>query len=116
MSNTTLQDILEPLANQLATIQNQISHLQGEETHLKEQIRKLVPGIDTYAAGGLTVVVAVNKRFDQKLAAKAIPAHLIPLVSETTSVVVYDKTKISVLCPTEYDACFSVFDTKVSLR
>ena len=73
-----------------------------------------MPGPDTYTAGNLTVVISTNRRWDSKKAAKVIPAELLPLVSVTTTVV--DKTKVSVLCPGQYDACFVDYDNVVKLR
>ena len=112
--NTTLANQLAPLAADLADIQDKIATLQLEEASLKRKIRESVPGPDTYTAGNLTVIISTNRRWDSKKAAKVIPAELLPLVSVTTTVV--DKTKVSVLCPAQYDACFVDYDNVVKLR
>jgi len=112
--NTTLADQLAPLAGELANIQDKIATLQLEEASLKRKIRETVPGPDTYTAGGLVVIVSTNRRWDTKLASKVIPAELLALVSVTTTTV--DKTKVSVLCPAQYDACFVTYDNVVKLR
>lgn len=110
----TLEQQLTPLAAQLADIQERISGLQENEAGLKTAIRVLLPGADSYAAGGLTVVVSVNRRFDPKKAALVIPAELLPLVSVVTSVV--NKGKVEVLCPGAYQDCFTEYDNKIALK
>lgn len=112
--NSTLQDTLAPLAAQLVDIADKIALLQLEEAALKSKIRESVPGPDQYMAGGLTVVVSTNRRFNPVLAATVIPADLLPIVSVTTSVV--DKKKVEVLCPDQYDACFVNYDLKITLK
>lgn len=115
MTSITLEQALTPLAVELAGVQDRIEHLKLDEAALKEQIRALATTPDTYAAGGLTILVSTNRRFDQKLAAKNIPAHLVPLVTYK-SAPVFDKVKVSVLAPAVYDDCFAVYETKISLR
>jgi hypothetical protein len=112
--NTTLTDQLEPLAGELANIQDNIAGLQLSEAALKSKIRELVPGPDAYAAGNLTVVVSSNRRFDQKKALAAIPADLIPLVSEQTWVV--DRKRVEVLVPDKLADCFTDFDYRIALK
>jgi hypothetical protein len=113
-ANTTLADQLAPLAGELATIQDQIATLQLVEAALKSKIRDTCPGPDSYAAGNLTVVVSSNRRFNPERAAQVIAPDLLPLVSVITSVI--DKTKVSVLCPDQFDACFTEYDLKVALK
>jgi len=113
--NTTLASELAPLASELADIQDKIATLQLEEATLKRKIRESVPGPDSYTAGGLTVVVSTNRRFDAKLAAAVIAPDLLPLVSVTTSVV--DKERVKVLCtPDVLEACYVTYDNVVKLR
>ena len=112
--NITLQDDLTPLAAELAGVQDTIAHFQLTEAALKTKIRELVAGPDSYAAGGLTVVVSANRRFNPAKAALVIPAELLPLVSVATSVV--DKKKVEVLCPAHFDDCFIEHDLIVKLK
>ena len=112
--NSTLDQQLAPLAAKLADIADQIASLQLEEAAIKTQIRDSVDGPDRYAAGNLTVVVSTNRRFDQRKALAAIPADLIPLVSEQTWVV--DRKRVEVLCPDQLAGCFTDFDYRVSLK
>jgi len=112
--NTTLTDQLEPLAGELANIQDQIATLQLEEASLKRKIRESVPDPDTYAAGNINVIVSTNRRFNPELAKQIIASDLLPLVSVTTSVV--DKERVKVLCPDQFDACFTEYNLKVALK
>lgn len=112
--NTTLADQLEPLAGELANIQDNIATLQLEEAALKRKIRESVPGPDTYAAGGINIIVSSNRKFNPQLAATIIASDLLPLVSVTTSVV--DKERVKVLCPDQYEDCFTEYDLKIALK
>ncbi len=76
---TELTDTLAPLASRLATILETKAALEVEERDVKAQIRALVPGPDTYAAGGYTLSVSPNRRFDPALAARIVPDTLLEL-------------------------------------
>ena len=69
----TLEDALAPLAARLAHIAEQRRPLDEEETAIKEQIKRIVPGPDRYAAGTLTITVSPNRRFDPVLAGTTLP-------------------------------------------
>lgn len=113
--NENLNNQLTPLAADLADIQDQIATLQLTETALKSKIRESVTGPDTYAAGGLTIVISTNRRFDPKLAATIIAPELLPLVSVTTSVV--DKDRVKVLCGDDVlEQCYIEHDYRVALK
>jgi hypothetical protein len=114
-ANTTLDNILQPLATALADIADKIATLQLEEAALKSKIRETVPGPDSYAAGNLTVTVSSNRRFDQKKALAAIPEDLIPLVSERTWVV--DRKRVEVICDgATLQNCFTEFDYRIAIK
>lgn len=109
---------LEQLAGQLATIQEQAENLRQREEAIKALIRSHpdVHGPDTYAAGRLTVLVQPNHRFDQRLAEKAIPEHLLPLVTVEKTVKTIDKKRVEVLAPDHLEACMATYEDKVALR
>lgn len=113
----TLEETLTPLAADLATIQDHIDKLRLEEARIKEQIRSLVKNApDTYQAGALVVVVQANRRFSAELAAKAIPADILPLVSKPT----IDAAKVKALnevTPRDwFNDCFQDYQAIVKLR
>lgn len=106
---------LAAFAADLAQVQDNIRHLQEAESDLKAQIRKLA-GPGTYTAGGLQVVISTNRRFDPKLAAKAIPAETIPLVSKSVIDPAKAKALNEITHPDWYAQCFTEFEMRVSLK
>jgi hypothetical protein len=68
-----LEQQLAPLAQRLATLQDAKAKLTEQEDAVKAQIRDLVPGPDTYAAGELQVQVQTNGRLDTKAIAEKYP-------------------------------------------
>lgn len=75
----TLENQLQPLASRLAAILEDKAALEAEEKDIKAQIRALVPGPDTYAAGGYVLSVSPNRRFDTATAERILPAELLDL-------------------------------------
>ena len=114
--NITLQDDLTPLAAELATVQDTIAHFQLTEASLKTKIRELTAtsGPDKYAAGGLTVVISNNSRYDAKLAMTLVGEHLWPLVVENVATV--NKDKLKVLRPDLFALAQTYGDARVSLK
>jgi hypothetical protein len=109
---------LEQLAVQLAHAQEVAEQANQHVERIKAAIRQHpdVHGPDTYAAGPLTVLVQQNHRFDQRLAEKAIPEHLLPLVTVEKVTRTIDKKKVEVLAPDYLEACTATFEDKVVLR
>ena len=64
---------LAPIAAELATILADKAALEERERELKAQIRSMVPGPDTYAAGNVDLTITANRRFDPKRALPLIP-------------------------------------------
>jgi len=110
----TLEQRLAPLATQLADVQAAIADLTEREKGLKAAIRDLVPGSDSYAAAGLTVVVSTNNRFDAAKALPLIPDALRPLVVETVETV--NKDRLKALAPAIFEQAQNVGDYRISLR
>lgn len=109
---------LEQLASQLVTVQEQAENLRQREDAIKAAIRQHpdVHGVADYAAGNLTISVQPNHRFDQKLAEKAIPAHLLPLVTIEKTTKTIDRKRVEVLAPDHLDACIATYDPKVVIK
>lgn len=109
---------LEQLASQLVTIQEQAENLRQREDAIKALIRQHpeVHGVDDYAAGNLTISLQPNHRFDQKLAEKAIPEHLLPLVTVEKVTRTIDRKRVEVLAPDHLEACIATYDDKVVIR
>jgi hypothetical protein len=109
---------LANLASQLATEQDEAERLSQRIDALKDAIRNHpdVHGPDAYAAGDLTVLVQPNHRFDQALAEKAIPDHLLPLVTVEKVTRTIDRKKVEVLAPDHLEACIATYADKVVLR
>jgi hypothetical protein len=110
----TLTERLTPLVAELTTIAEQKADLDARERGIKAQIRGLVPGADTYDAGGVTVVVSHNRRFNEKRALPLIPEALVPVVTYPETRI--DKDKLKALLPDVYDAAQDVYDDRVSVK
>lgn len=111
---TTLADRLAPLAAELARLAADKADIEAREKEIKAQIRDLVDGPDTYAAGDLSVVVSPNRRFDPKLAERTLPPELLDLcrISKVDSAAARE-----VLPPALYAQCMvDVGDYRVSLK
>mgnify|MGYP003414517049 FL=1 len=102
---TDLTDTLAPIATRLAQILEDKAALEAEERALKAQIRDLVPGPDTYAAGGYTLAISTNRRFDPDLAARVIPTELLELCKIAK---VDSAAAKAVLPPALYTQCMKV--------
>lgn len=109
---------LEQLAAQLAHAQEVAEQANQRVELIKANIRQHpdVHGPDTYAAGGLTVVVQPNHRFDQRLAEKAIPEHLLPLVTVEKVTRTIDRKRVEVLAPDYLEACTATYDDKIVIK
>lgn len=109
---------LEQLASRLVIIQEQAEHLAQREAAIKDAIRNHpdVHGQDDYAAGNLTISIQANHRFDQRLAEKAIPAHLLPLVTVEKVTKTIDRKRVEVLAPDYLEACIASYDDKVVVK
>lgn len=114
MTTDTLADRLTPLAAQLADILDKKAQLEQAERIIKAQIRDLVDGPDTYAAGNLRVIVSSNRRFNQAKALPLIPAALAPVVTHLETVI--DKDKFKALAPDLYEQACDSGDDRISLR
>lgn len=104
MTNTTLQDTLTPLAGQLAEVLAAKAVLEEDERTIKAQIRKLVPGPDTYQAGDVAITVGVNRRFDPKTATRLLPPDMLALCQVLKVDSAQAKT---VLPPAIYEKCMA---------
>src|SRR5215216_6221803 len=91
---------LQQLAVQLVDAQNLLYEAQTHVDDIKAAIRDhpdvTSGGHGTYHAGNLTLHVQPNTRFDQNLAAKAIPPELLPLVTVKKVVETVDRKKVEV--------------------
>jgi hypothetical protein len=105
---------LTSLAAQLAGILDQKNSLEEHEKRLKARIRELVPGPDRYAAGGITVVVSTNNRFNPDKALPLIPEAFLPIVTHLETVV--DKEKLKALLPDVYDEAQTIGEYKIGLK
>lgn len=114
MTDTLTTDTLATIAARLATVLAQKTELEQHEAALKHQIRNLVDGPDTYAAGDLTIVVSTNRRFDPAKALDLIPPELAPLVTHTETIV--DRDKVKALLPDIFEQAQTSGDYRVSLR
>lgn len=110
----TLSDTLAPIAAELATVLADKADLEERERELKAQIRQLVPGPDSYAAGGVNLTVQTNRRFDPKRALPLIPEAVLPLVTYPETVV--DKDKLKALLPDVFAAAQVDGDYRVSVK
>jgi len=113
-TNPALTDQLTNLAAQLAGILNQKAGLEEHEKRIKSQIRELVPGPDNYAAGGVTITVQTNRRFNASKALPLIPEQLLPVVTHQETVV--DKDKLKALLPDVFEAAQDNGDYKIGLK
>ena len=100
----TLSDRLAPLAARLADTLAHKAELEQTEKDIKAQIRALVPGPDTYDAGGVTLAISTNRRFDPTVAERVLPVELLDLcrVAKVDSAAARE-----VLPPALYEACMS---------
>lgn len=114
MTNTTLENILAPLAADLAEVQDRIAALQLAEAALKSKIRELVPGPDAYQAGNLVVAISTNNRFDPKKALTLIPDELRPIVVENVPTV--NKDRLKALAPDIFAAAQTSGEYRISLK
>lgn len=109
-----LTDILGPLVAELTRIAEARAELDAREKDVKAQIRQTVPGPDTYDAAGLTLVVATNRRFNEKKALAQIPEALVPVITYPETRV--DKEKLRVLLPDVYEAAQDVYDDRIQVK
>jgi hypothetical protein len=112
--SNTLTAQLTALAAQLAGILDQKNSLEEHEKRIKTQIRELVPGPDSYDAGGITISVSTNNRFSPEKALPLIPAELLPMVSTTQTVV--DKDRLRVLLPDVFAQAQTVGEYRIGLK
>ena len=110
----TLSDTLAPIAAELATILADKAALEERERELKAQIRSMVPGPDTYAAGNVDLTITANRRFDPKRALPLIPESVKALVTYPETVI--DKDKLRVLLPEVYAAAQVEGDYRVAIK
>lgn len=110
-----MNDQLTSLASQLADVQERLEALAAQEAQIKAAIREATAttGPDRYSCGDLTVVVATNRRFNERKALPLIPENLIPLVTYPKTCI--DKDKLKVLCPDVYEQATDNHDNRVSL-
>lgn len=80
----TLADTLAPLATELAELAAQRKAIDEREKAIKAQIRQLVPGPDTYAAGDATITVSANRRLALDKIAGDYPATEHPYLYDLT--------------------------------
>lgn len=109
-----LSEILGPLVAELTSIAEAKADLDAREKDVKAQIRAHVPGPDTYDAAGLTLVVATNRRFNEKKALAQIPEEILPVVTYPETRV--DKDKLRALLPDVYEAAQDVYDDRVQVK
>jgi hypothetical protein len=112
--NHDLTTLLTGLAAQLAGILDQKNSLEEHERRIKSQIRELVPGPDSYDAGGLTVTISTNNRFSPDKALPLIPVEFLPIVTRTETVV--DKDKLKALLPHIFEQAQTAGDYRVGLK
>jgi hypothetical protein len=112
--SSTLTTQLTSLAAQLAGILDQKNSLEEHEKRIKTTIRELVPGPDSYDAGGITISVSTNNRFNPEKALPLIPPELLPMVSTTQTVV--DKDRLRVLLPDVFNAAQTVGEYRIGLK
>lgn len=114
----TIHTPLDVLVADLVDAQANLEKAQADIDAIKDAIRHhpQVHGPDMYKAGNLTLFIQPNTRFDQNLAAKAIPAELLPLVSIEKTVITIDRKKVEVLTPNLLEACIAHYDDKVIVK
>jgi len=109
-----LEDKLTGLAARYTDLTAQRAVIDEELEEIKAAIRDLTPGPDLYAAGDHTVVVAANRRFDEKRALALLPDAVAPLVTYPETRV--DKDKLKALAPEVFEQAQVVFAERVSVK
>lgn len=80
--DATLQDYLDPIANELATVQADIKKAQQREKELKDELRAYLEdlGPGEYAAGPETIRVTIAHTLDAKAVERDYPAGAFPFL------------------------------------
>ena len=111
---STPSEQLAELAMADVDLAERIDALSQERAKIRTKILELTPGPDTYAAGSLTVVRTVNRRFDAKKALTQIPVGR--LAEVTTPSVEVDRDRLRVLMPDIYEAAWTAYDDRLVIR
>lgn len=112
----TLDEQLAPLAAEYADLAAKADQIKTRQEEIKARIRELTAtdGPGTYQAGNLSVVVAVNRRFDEDRALAMLPEAVAPLVTYPATRV--DRDKLRVLAPDVFEAAQVVFAERVTVK
>ena len=104
-------------AARLAVLQERIDEATQEADAIKAEIRDGVPAPDSYAAGGLTVVVSPNRRYSEAKALAALEGHpLRPVVVQTETVEKVNRKLLEGAAPDLYEQAFDEYGYRIAVK